>query len=77
MKNNTLQKLLATALVGGMAVSMLAGCGQTATESSAPAASTDAATTTTDAAPAADADVVAGIDGWTAFDSTVTLKIPV
>ncbi len=80
MKNNTLQKLLATALVGGMAVSMLAGCGSTATESSAPAASTDAAatTTTTDtAAPAADAEVVAGIDGWTAFDNTVTLKIPV
>ena len=70
MKKNTLQKLLSVALVGAMTATMFVGCGSDSTES------TDDAATTEDTTEA-DADVVAGMDGWTAFDETVTLQIPV
>ena len=68
MKKNTLRKVLSVSLVAAMSASMLVGCGS------------DAATTeTTESADdtAVAEDVVAGMDGWTAFDETVELQIPV
>lgn len=90
MKKNTLQKTMALALTGVMAMGTLAGCGSkeeapatsTDTKTEAPAADakaeTEAAPAETAAAeaPAADA-ATAGVDGWEAFAENVTLKIPV
>ena len=77
MKKNTLHKVMATALVGAMAMSTLTGCGSNAdtganattkdsTSESSAAASTDSGSVT-----------VAGIDGWEPFAENVTLQIPV
>lgn len=79
MKKNVLQKLLAMALVGVMAMGTLTACGgeepaannEPAAKTEAPAASTEAA------AEKAETPAVAGIDGWEAFAENVTLKIPV
>ncbi len=87
MKKNVLQKVLATALVGAMAMGTLTGCGSndassdnttpassSETQKSSEVASSDAASTESSSAAA---EVVAGIDGWEAFAENVTLKIPV
>lgn len=76
MKKNTLHKVMATALVGAMAMGTLTGCGGS-TDAGADASTKDTAAvstaTSTDAATAA----VAGMDGWEPFASNVTLQIPV
>lgn len=80
MKKRALQKLLATVLAGAMVVGTLAGCGgkDTGTSTEAPAKEETADTTEPVKEEAADAaDTVAGIDGWTAFDENVTLKVAV
>ncbi len=91
MKKNALQKTMALALTGAMAMTALTGCGgseepaastTTDTKTETPAADTKADAPAADTkadAPAADAaaPAVAGIEGWTAFDSEVTLTIPV
>lgn len=83
MKKNSLQKVLATALVGAMAMGTLTGCGDDSAASNNSAASSSAATdnsaSASSAAASGDAatDAVAGIDGFTAFENNVTLRIPV
>lgn len=91
MKKNTLQKTMALALTGAMAMSALTGCGgseeaastttDTKTEAAATETKTEAAATETKTEAAATeaeaAPAVAGIDGWEAFAENVTLKIPV
>ena len=90
MKKNTLQKAVATALVGAMAVSTLAGCNNSSDTNSTTASSkqdqttTQAASTegntqetTTQAASSSDSTGTAGIDGWEPFAEKVTLEIPV
>ena len=82
MKKNTLQKTIALALTGAMAMGTLAGCGNssdtsasTSTDTKTEAASTEAAATTEASTEAS--DEVAGIDGYEAFADNVTLRIPV
>lgn len=82
MKKNTLQKTIALALTGAMAMGTLAGCGSsndtsasTSTDTKTEAASTEAAATT--AASTEASDEVVGIDGYEAFADNVTLRIPV
>lgn len=75
MKKNTLQKVLSASLVGAMAVTMLAGCGDRQTAS-------EPAEKTTESAPIAEVEQVevqeeAGMASWTPFESTVTLQVPV
>lgn len=81
MKKNTLQKVLASALVGAMAVGTMTACGgdsattSSSTESSSAAASSAASSEA--AAPSTEAETVAGMEGWTPFAEKVTLQIPV
>lgn len=84
MKKNTLQKVLATAMVGAMAMGTLTACGgnNAATTGSSAAGSSTASTSTTssEAAPSSttgDTATVAGMEGWTPFAEKVTLQIPV
>ena len=86
MKKNTLQKVLATAMVGAMAMGTLTACGgDTATTGSSAAgssaaSSTASSTASSEAAPASSTDsaaTVAGMEGWTPFTEKVTLQIPV
>lgn len=82
MKKNTLQKVLATALVGAMAMGTLTGCGDNSaatnnSTASSSAAESSSAASADAAGSSAAADVVPGIDGFTAFENNVTLKIPV
>ncbi|MGN0427186.1 MAG: extracellular solute-binding protein [Agathobacter sp.] len=75
MKKNTLQKVLSASLVGAMAVTMLAGCGNSETAS-------EPAEKTTESAPIAEVEQVevqeeAGMASWTPFENTVTLQVPV
>ncbi len=87
MKKNTLQKLLAIALTGAMAMGTLTACGGSeepaASSDAAPAQSSEAAPAQSDAAPAQSeaapeaAPSVAGIEGWQPFAEQVTLQIPV
>ena len=86
MKKNTLQKALATAMVGAMAMGTLTACGgDTATTGSSAAgssaaSSTASSTASSEAAPASSTDsaaTVAGMEGWTPFAEKVTLQIPV
>lgn len=75
MKKNTLQKVLSASLVGAMAVTMLAGCGNSETAS-------EPAEKTTESAPIAEVEQVevqeeAGMASWTPFEETVTLQVPV
>lgn len=82
MKKKFLQKVLAAALVGVMAIGTLAGCGDNSTPSGS---TTDnntpqqSSTNDTDdnSSDNASTEVVSGIAGFTAFDNTVTLQIPV
>ena len=82
MKKNTLQKALATAMVGAMAMGTLTACGGDAATTGSSAASSSAASSTasSEAAPASSSDStapVAGMEGWTPFTEKVTLQIPV
>lgn len=84
MKKKYLQKLIAGALVGVMAMSMLTACGGSSSDSGseAPAAAEEtkeeAAPAAAEEAPAAEeASGVAGIDGFVPFEEKVTLRIPV
>ncbi|MCM1387044.1 MAG: hypothetical protein NC231_06940 [Bacillus sp. (in: Bacteria)] len=90
MKKKSLQKVLALALAGVMAVGTLTACGSS--DDSSSSADTSSTTNTTadsssssssadTSAPAdnaaADTAAVAGIDGFVPFENTVTLNIPV
>lgn len=83
MKKKTLRKLFAITLAGAMAMGTFAGCGGSEepasndanTESAGAAGTESAGAESTESAGDAATDAVAGIDGWTAFDETVTLKI--
>lgn len=78
MKKNTLQKVLATALVSTMAMGALTACGgEAAPEASAPASSESSAAAESTPAESTPAETVAGIEGFVPFESTVTLQIPV
>ena len=84
MKKNTLQKVLATAMVGAMAMGTLTACGgnNAATTGSSAAGSSTASSSTTssEAAPSSatgDTATAAGMEGWTPFAEKVTLQIPV
>ena len=75
MKKNTLQKVLSASLVGAMAVTMLAGCGNSETAS-------EPTEKATESAPIAEVEQVevqeeAGMASWTPFEETVTLQVPV
>ena len=83
MKKNTLQKTIALALTGAMAMGTLAGCGSsndtsasTSTDTKTETTSTEVAATTSEASTEA-SDEVTGIDGYEAFADNVTLRIPV
>ena len=83
MKKNALQKVLATTLAGTMVLS-LAACGDSATtETATTEATTETTTTETTTTETATTEAtteeatVAGIEGFTAFDETVTLRIPI
>ncbi|MBQ8821518.1 MAG: hypothetical protein IJZ82_02650 [Lachnospiraceae bacterium] len=96
MKKNTLQKLLAIALAGAMAMGTLTACGgsdepaasnagssnagtsDSSNSGSSNAGSSDSSNSGSSDAPAADdTPAVPGIEGFKAFDETVTLRIPV
>ena len=88
MKKNSLQKVLATALVGAMAMGTLAGCGDDSAASNSSAASSSAPASSSQASSSAPADssqasssssetAEPGIAGFTAFENNVTLRIPV
>lgn len=80
MKKNTLQKVLATALVGAMAMSTLTGCGDEPATNDSVASTSESTGTSTAASTEAggsDTEAVAGIDGWEPFAENVTLTIPV
>lgn len=62
MKKTSLQKILTAGMIGAMAVGTLTGCGGDGTKVAHVSVATND---------------VAGIAGYTAFDETVTLKIPV
>lgn len=88
MKKNYLQKVLAMALVGTMAMGTLAGCGNNDTPASG-SGSSDGSSTPENSSEESSAEegsseeaggdtaTVAGIEGYTAFADNVTLKIPV
>lgn len=84
MKKRALQKVLAIALVGAMAMSTLTGCGKKETtntdKSSTEQESTKGDEDTTPSPEASDdttTEAVAGKDGWEAFAEKVTIDIPV
>ena len=83
MKKNNLQKVLAVALVGAMAMGTLTACGgeeTTTTTTTDKTTTTTTTTTTTDSSSSATtetAPAVPGIEGFTPFAETVTLRIPV
>lgn len=88
MKKNYLQKVLAMALVGTMALGTLAGCGDketpasgsnesTSVPESSDQQSTEESSTQDAGGEDADGAGVAGVEGYTAFAENVTLSIPV
>lgn len=84
MKKNTLQKVLATALVGAMAMGTLSGCGSDPASASTTSTTSEAAPSTQESEPAsADASTEevkaegGGIETWEAFAENVTLRVPV
>lgn len=82
MKKNTLQKVLATVLVGAMTMGVFTGCGNSDTPASNDAESkteskAESKTESSAAESSTETPAVAGIDGFTPFEKTVTLKIPV
>lgn len=83
MKKSFLQKTMATALVGAMALGTLTACGsddggKTFTDAAASAATeSKPAESSAAESTAATEEAVAGIEGWEAFAENVTLTIPV
>lgn len=83
MKKKTLQKVFTVALVGAMAMSTLAGCGDDAGGSSTTGGSTEqqpADTGSSDDGGSIDdggSTAVAGMEGWQPFAENVTLQVPV
>ena len=82
MKKTNLQKVCSVALVSAMVATSLVGCNKSETATTTTAAANNTTATTaagsTDATTAAATDnAVAGIDGFTPFENTVTLTIPV
>ena len=84
MKKNTLQKVLATAMVGAMAMGTLTACGgnnaATTGSSAAGSSTTSSSATNSETTPSSttgDTSTVAGMEGWTPFAEKVTLQIPV
>lgn len=79
MKKNTLQKVLAAALVGAMAMGTLTACGNNDTEASSAASGSAASSAAGSEAVSGDsnAEVVPGIEGYVPFEQQVTLTIPV
>lgn len=78
MKKNTLQKVLATAMVGAMAMGTLTGCGSgenTPAPNDTPASASQESGSQTQ--EGGDTAAVPGIEGYTAFADQVTLTIPV
>ncbi len=78
MKKNTLQKVLATAMVGAMAMGTLTGCGSgenTPASNDTPASASQESGSQTQ--EGGDTAAVPGIEGYTAFADQVTLTIPV
>lgn len=81
---NTFHKIFPVALTGAMAVSALTGCGsqspskKSSTQASTPAQTNETQSTEAPTETSTDKITdVAGIEGWTAFDDNVVLKIPV
>ncbi len=77
MKKNVLNKLFATILAGAMVVGTLAGCGSAPAAEEAPAAEAAEAVAEEAEVEPVEVSAEAGIDGWTAFDEEVTLKVAV
>ncbi len=81
MKKKVLHRIMATTLVGVMAMGTLAGCGGSSADnaaSEAESSSAESAEETTDAdSESTETAAVAGMDGWEAFSENVTLQIPV
>ncbi|MCM1539939.1 MAG: hypothetical protein NC121_01630 [Blautia sp.] len=85
MKKNNLQKVLAATLASVMVMGTLTACGGGGDDANASAGSSTPASTESSAAASTGgseasqpaADVVPGIDGFVAFENTVTLNIPV
>ena len=87
MKKNVLQKVLATTLVGVMAMGTLTGCGGNSNDTGSTnnnsttqgntGGDTTGGDTTGGSSDNASAETVPGIAGFTPFDSKVTLQIPV
>lgn len=75
MRKNVFSKLLAASLAGAMLVSSLAGCGSKTEENTS--ASTSTSTNTVVSVEAVEIPEGAGMESWKAFDSTVTIQIPV
>ncbi|MBP5453443.1 MAG: hypothetical protein J6Y09_02360, partial [Lachnospiraceae bacterium] len=73
----SLHKVLALVLAGAMLVGMTACGSQTGTTESTGTKTEETAPAKEAAEPAEEQAQVAGMDGWTKFDSQVTLKIPV
>jgi len=78
MKKN-LQKVLALVLAGTMVMSFAACGNKTTSTSTVASTSTETSSKTDLEAPTVELDetVVAGMDGWTKFENTVHLKVPV
>lgn len=80
MKKNTLQKVLATALVSAMAMGTLSGCGSDPASTSTTPSTSEAAPSTEASEPASTepaASEAGGIESWEAFAENVTLRVPV
>lgn len=89
MKKHTLQRVLAVALTGAMAMGTLTGCGSdsadkdnTPASASASGETSGSSTSTesgasTESSASGEASGTAGIDGWEAFAENVTITVPV
>lgn len=86
MKKKTLQRAAALVMTGAMVMGVMTGCGSDSgtSESSTPASGSNSASEST---PASDntstggdtpaSSTAAGMEGWTPFENTVSLQIPV
>ena len=85
MKKKYLQRLLAAALTGVMAMGSLTGCGDSAAETNNGGSTAGSSETPSGSTPessnagstAVSSDGAAGMEGWEAFAENVTLTIPV
>lgn len=85
MKKNTLQKVLAAALTGAMAMGTLTGCGSkpasntasTSQQESSSAETSSASESTTESESKAEPTGAAGMESWEPFAENVTITVPV